>query len=70
MGNGALPHGPSHRAHPRLYLLRRKLSVSFGTQEPTFVELPESDLYKATLRDRPWPAGDIPRRLQSGNQLP
>jgi hypothetical protein len=21
MGNGALPHGPSDRAHPRLYLL-------------------------------------------------
>jgi hypothetical protein len=20
MGNGALPHGPSYRAHPRLYL--------------------------------------------------
>ena len=40
----------------------------------TKAELPqeqiEADLYKATLRDRPWPAGDIPRRLQSGNQLP
>src|SRR5919201_3575352 len=23
MGNGALPHGPSYRAHPRLYHLRR-----------------------------------------------
>jgi hypothetical protein len=22
MGNGALPHGPSYRAHPRLYLSR------------------------------------------------
>jgi hypothetical protein len=25
MGNGALPHGPSYRAHPRLYLPGRKL---------------------------------------------
>jgi hypothetical protein len=23
MGNGALPHGPSNRAHPRLYHFRR-----------------------------------------------
>ena len=43
MGNGALPHGPSYRAHPRLYLLRRKLSVRFGTQLPTFVEPPECE---------------------------
>ncbi len=34
MGNGALPHGPSDRAHPRLYLrissLRRTNSVAIG----------------------------------------
>ena len=48
-------------------------TIHYGTT-PTKAELPqeqiEADLYKATLRDRPWPAGDIPRRLQSGNQLP
>jgi hypothetical protein len=31
MGNGALPHGPSYRAHPRLYqscpLMRRHLDA-------------------------------------------
>jgi hypothetical protein len=28
MGNGALPNGPSYRAHPRLYLFRTSLDVS------------------------------------------
>src|SRR5262245_47476926 len=36
MGNGALPHGPSYRAHPRLYLsvisLLRSDSVAFGCE--------------------------------------
>jgi hypothetical protein len=28
MGNGALPNGPSYRAHPRLYLLRHGRTAS------------------------------------------
>ena len=28
MGNGALPHGPSYRAHPRLYLNSGPLRLS------------------------------------------
>jgi len=28
MGNGALPNGPSYRAHPRLYLLRHGEAAS------------------------------------------
>jgi hypothetical protein len=31
MGNGALPHGPSYRAHPRLYQMR---SVSMSAIAP------------------------------------
>ena len=30
MGNGALPNGPSYRAHPRLYLSGRGLSARPG----------------------------------------
>ena len=34
MGNGALPHGPSYRAHPRLYLsvelLQCTISAAIG----------------------------------------
>jgi hypothetical protein len=29
MGNGALPHGPSYRAHPRLYRLGRPAMSAF-----------------------------------------
>ena len=28
MGNGALPHGPSYRAHPRLYLSGEAMAAS------------------------------------------
>src|SRR5215510_14801194 len=34
MGNGASPHGPSYRAHPRLYL-----SVGLGTSAPMSASL-------------------------------
>jgi hypothetical protein len=33
MGNGALPHGPSDRAHPRLYRKAATRSVKVGFEE-------------------------------------
>jgi hypothetical protein len=30
MGNGALPHGPSYRAHPRLYLKSPAVAMAEG----------------------------------------
>jgi hypothetical protein len=43
MGNGALPHGPSDRAHPRLYLL--------GPREMSDLS-PKSELKQTLSRHR------------------
>jgi hypothetical protein len=39
MGNGALPHGPSYRAHPRLYQGGREPNFRFGQEHRTFLSV-------------------------------
>ena len=53
MGNGALPHGPSYRAHPQLYqsvgLLRCEGSDAIGAKRTCRERRKRVDLMKMTL---------------------
>jgi hypothetical protein len=53
MGNGALPHGSSYRAHPRLYLLgsRRNFSIA-AVSGPSEGWISPDDLGRAGVSDQ------------------
>ena len=56
MGNGALPHGPSYRAHPRLYIAEIDFVIPERLFEAFEIEAPQptADVHDRALT----PAGD------------
>jgi hypothetical protein len=61
MGNGALPHGPSYRAHPRLYLRftsrQRSISVALGVKRTLSALRSQNWIYEYT----PWSISNLPQ---------
>jgi hypothetical protein len=64
MGNGALPHGPSYRAHPRLYLNR----PSARPPEGLLTEMLRKHI-RAVADRRPWHYPAVRYKAASGRVL-